>query len=253
MSDEQGKYNVISSAEKTLEMIELFVESGGSLSVSEMAKKLNMHVSSADRYVLTLQQKGFVEKNPRTGRFSLSDKLIMLSAALIASHPLTKAYLDMMHTLAYIYKTTTHIMAFHNGETVSLHKDLQTQNMAFNAAFFDKTRYLYCSAPGKLLLSTFSEEELEDYLGRTKLVIFTKNTLSTPEAIRADLENIRERGYSIHDEEWLPGNLTLAFPLRINGEIRGSMSLMCDIERKQEMLSEVTINHIKQLCREPSQ
>ena len=142
-------------------------------------------------------------------------------------------------------------MAFHNKTTITLHKDLQTQNMSFNNAFYDPTRYYYCSGPGKLLLSTFTDQELDDYLRRTRIIIFTKNTLPTPDAIREEIRRIRVRGYSYHDEEWLPGNLTLSFPLRVNGEIRGAMSLMCDIDRKAEMLSEQTIHSIMDMVREP--
>ncbi|MBO5557119.1 MAG: helix-turn-helix domain-containing protein [Oscillospiraceae bacterium] len=247
----QESTNIISSAEKTLELLEFLARNNGKISVSEIAKRMNIHVSSADRYMLTLQKSGFVEKNPVSGYFHLNEKIIALADLVSQSHPLTKKYLNTMHTLAYQYNTTTHIMAFHNKNTITLHKDLQTQNMAFNNAFFDPTRYYYCSGPGKLLLSTFTDEELDDYLRRTRIIIFTKNTLPTADAIREEIRRIRQRGYSYHDEEWLPGNLTLSFPLRVNGDIRGAMSLMCAIERKAEMLSEVTIDNIKSMLREP--
>lgn len=251
MDNNSSSLGIISSAEKTLQLIELLSENNGLLSVSEIAKRMNIHVSSADRYMLTLQSMGYVEKDPKTRNFRLNEKLILLSDRLTQSHTLTTRYLSTMHTLAYMYNTTTHIMAFHNGKTVTLHKDLQTQNLSFNHAFFDPTRYYYCSAPGKLLLSTFSDEELDYYLDHTKIILFTKNTLSTPEAIKDEIQLVRERGYSYHDEEWLPGNLTISFPLRVNGEIKGAMSLMCSIDRKEEMLARVTIENIKKMIREP--
>ena len=247
----QENTNIISSAEKTLELLELLAQNNGKIKISEIAKKMNIHVSSADRYMLTLQNSGYVDKDPVSGYFHLNEKIISLAGLVSQSHPLTIRYLNTMHTLAYQYNTTTHIMAFHDHETITLHKDLQTQNMAYNRAFYDPTRYYYCSGPGKLLLSTFTDAELEDYLQKTRIIIFTKNTLRTPEAIREEIARIRKRGYSYHDEEWLEGNLTLSFPLRVNGEIRGAMSLMCDIARKQEMLSESTIRNIQDMVREP--
>ena len=243
--------NIISSAGKMLELLELLAHNNGKLSVSQIAKRMNIHVSSADRYMLTLQSAGFLEKDPDSGHFRLNEEIIHLGDHVSQSHPLTVKYLDTMHTLAYLFNTTAHIMAFHNHETITLHKDLQTQNMAFNNAFYDPTRYYYCSAPGKMLLSTYTDEELEDYLSNTKIIIFTKTTLSTPDAIREEIQRVKQQGYSIHDEEWLTGNLTISFPLRVNGVIRGAMSLMCDIDRKQEMLAESTINRIKRMVREP--
>ena len=247
----QNNSSTISSAGKMLELLELLAHNNGRLSVSQIAKRMNIHVSSADRYMLTLQSAGFLEKDPDSGHFRLNEEIIHLGDHVSQSHPLTIKYLDTMHTLAYQFDTTTHIMAFHNHETITLHKDLQTKNMSFNNAFYDPTRYYYCSAPGKMLLSTFTDEELEDYLSRTKIIIFTKTTLPTADAIREEIYRVRRQGYSVHDEEWLPGNLTISFPLRVNGVIRGAMSLMCDIERKEEMLAESTINRIKRMVREP--
>ena len=246
-----NKNNTISSAGKLLELLEILAHNNGTITVSQIAKKMNIHVSSADRYMLTLQSAGYLEKDPSTGLFRLNSEIIHLAEHVKMSHPLTVKYLDTMHTLAYQFETTAHIMAFHNHETITLHKDLQTQNMSFNNAFFDPTRYYYCSAPGKMLLSTYTDEELEEYLARTKIIIFTKTTLPDADAIREEIQNVRRQGYSVHDEEWLPGNLTISFPLRVNGVIRGAMSLMCDIDRKEEMLSEATINRIKRMVREP--
>lgn len=226
------------------------VQGDGELSVTEIARALDTHTSSADRYLLTLQNLGYVEKNPRDGKFRMSDKLIKLSNKLIADHPLTAKYLDIMHTLAYEFDTTAHIMAFFKRETITLHKDLQTHNLSFNKAFFDPARYYYCSAPGKLLLSTLSEEDLEKYFSKVKFIKFTKNTLTSEKAVRENLAFIRSVEYSVHDEEWLPGNLTIAFPLRLDGEIKGSLSLMCDISMKDRMLNPSTTAYIKSRLRE---
>lgn len=251
MSDKMDYSYNITSAEKTVRLIELLAWSDGQLTVSEIAKRLYTHTSSADRYLLTLQNLGYVEKDPLTDRFRLADKIIQLNSTLIASHPLTKLYLDTMHTLAYEFDTTAHIMAFVGSSTVTLHKDLQTHNLAFNNAFFDPKRYNYCSAPGKLLLSILSEEELKKYFSKAKFIKFTEATLTSEEAVRKDIQKIRERGYSIHNGEWLPGNLTIAFPLTVKGKIRGAISLMCDISMKDKMLNQETIDYIKSKLIEP--
>lgn len=241
----------ISSAEKTLRVVELLAESNGRLSVADIAKALDVHISSADRYLLTLQKLGYAEKDLMTGRFRLTDKLLGLNSMLVANHPLTVRYLDIMHTLAYEFNTTAHIMAFYGMETITLHKDLQMQDMAVNGAFFARTRYHYCSAPGKLLLSTLSEEELCEYFRHTNLIRFTKTTLTTEESIRANIALIRKRGYSVSDGEWMRGALTISFPLRVSGEIKGAMSIITETENTDRILAPETIEHIKELLIEP--
>ncbi len=250
MSERKYSYN-IASVEKTMRLIELLVLNNGELSVTEIAKALDTHTSSADRYILTLQDLGYAEKDPRTGKFRMSEKLILLNNNLISKHPLTIKYLDIMHTLAYEFSTTAHIMSFYGNKTINLHKDLQTHNISFNKAFFDPTRYHYCSAPGKLLLSTMPDEGLEEYFAKVKFIKFTPKTLTSEKSLRENLELIRRTGYSVHDEEWLPGNLTIAFPLLVGGEIKGALSLMCDISMKDKMLLQSTTDYIKHKLKEP--
>lgn len=156
-----------------------------------------------------------------------------------------------MHTLAYNLNATTHIMAFYGLSTITLHKDLQTQNISYNNAFFDPKRQHYCSAPGKLLLSTLSEEQLSEYLSGLKFIKYTSTTITSEKELRENLELIRRVGYSVHNEEWLSGCLTVSFPLRVYGEIRGAMSIMCSIERKDEVLSPETLSEIKRMLAEP--
>ena len=45
--------------------------------------------------------------------------------------------------------------------------------------------------------------------------------------------------------------MTVSFPLRVYGEIRGAMSIMCSIERKDEVLSPETLSEIKRMLAEP--
>lgn len=241
----------IAAVERTLKLIEILAINKGNLTISEIAKKLDVHISSADRYLLTLQSMGYVDKDILTGRFKLSDRILKLNDSLIVDHPLSVRYLDTMHTLAYEFNTTTHIMAFYGRSTITLHKDLQTHNMSFNNAFFDPKRYHYCSAPGKLLLSTLSEKDLTEYFAQAKFIRFTQKTMTSEAEVREDLERIRQRGYSTHDEEWLVGNLTIAYPLRVGGRIKGALSLMCDIAWKDRMLSKKTVDSIKARLKEP--
>jgi IclR family transcriptional regulator, acetate operon repressor len=56
---------------------------------------------------------------------------------------------------------------------------------------------LHCTAIGKSLLAAMGDEVLE----RLELVQRTPRTLVSLEALRAELERVRERGFAIDDEE----------------------------------------------------
>ena len=53
------------------------------------------------------------------------------------------------------------------------------------------------------------------------------------------------------DGEWMRGTLTISFPLRVSGEIKGAMSIITETENMDRMLAPETIEHIKELLIEP--
>ena len=69
---------------------------------------------------------------------------------------------------------------------------------------------LHASASGKVLLATYDEERLERFL-LEPLVRFTPSTIATAEALRSELERVRELRYAFvidEEEEGLSGVAT---------------------------------------------
>jgi IclR family acetate operon transcriptional repressor len=54
---------------------------------------------------------------------------------------------------------------------------------------------------GKVLLSCFSEEAVEDFLQKKGLPRRTANTITDPDAFRDHLKIVRSQGYAMDDEE----------------------------------------------------
>jgi DNA-binding IclR family transcriptional regulator len=235
----------VASVEKTLKIIELLSKNNGKLHVSEIAEAVDCHVSSVNRFLITMQQMGYVDKNEKSNKYYLTDKLGAVTNSIVLQHPFTIKYLDLLYSLSYEYLMTTHIIAFCGFQGIVLHKNTMVQSVALNNAFFDPKRHHYCSAPGKLLLSTLSENDLALYFKKATIIKFHKNTLSTEEEIRKDLEKIRRVGFSIHNEEWLLGNFTISFPLKIDGRIKGAFSFMCEMKDRNKIYNREAIADIK--------
>ena len=89
-----------------------------------------------------------------------------------------------------------------------------------------KTIPLYCTAIGKVLLSDMSERELQHYLGRVTLKPFTPNTVKDEQALRSELEKIRNQGWASDDEEHEMGTLCIGAPIRdYTGKVIAAMSV----------------------------
>jgi len=73
---------------------------------------------------------------------------------------------------------------------------------------------MHASGIGKALLAALAPDELEALVESKGLPRFTERTLATPEALREDLAGIRERGWSLDDEERHEGMRCIAAAIR---------------------------------------
>jgi IclR family acetate operon transcriptional repressor len=80
-------------------------------------------------------------------------------------------------------------------------------------AYVGKRTPAHASALGKVLLAHQPDAELDTMLASKGLPRFTPHTLTTPEALRAALHQIRAQGYALDDEEMEIGLRCLGAPI----------------------------------------
>ncbi|MGE0406095.1 MAG: IclR family transcriptional regulator [Candidatus Korobacteraceae bacterium] len=71
----------------------------------------------------------------------------------------------------------------------------------------------HARASGKMLLALADPAKAEHFLAGLKLAPRTKNTITLPERLRAELQEVRARGYATDEEEFSEGLCCLAVPV----------------------------------------
>src|SRR3546814_16531480 len=84
----------------------------------------------------------------------------------------------------------------------------------------------YCTGLGKALLAHMPETERHDYLSSGTFVPLTPNTLTTPEALSAELDRIRRYGYALDEQEIVKDLGCIAVPIQPDGHMSEVISLM---------------------------
>jgi len=94
-----------------------------------------------------------------------------------------------------------------------------------SASWVGRRTALHCSASGKVLLAFMSEPERERQLDRTPARM-TPRTLVDPQELRAQLEEIRVRGYGQIEGELEEGLNAVAAPIRqADGRVNATLSV----------------------------
>jgi len=85
---------------------------------------------------------------------------------------------------------------------------------------------VHCCASGKLFLALLEEPSRQRLLRFSAMEPLTPSTITDRKLLSAELARIRKRGYSLDNEEFIPGMVAIAVPIKnASGAIRATLSV----------------------------
>lgn len=241
-----GDYNYnIASVEKAFKIIEFMSENNGGMSVTQIANELGSSVSSTNRFLITMSDIGYVAKDYTDNRYYLTNKFHMISNKLLKQNKLLDKYIPLANYISNKYSAMVNINSYVGGSVFHLYKD--------SKVFFSKeldfklgdTVPAYCCSAGKIMLSEYSEKELEKYFANTSLIKYQPNTISTEQEIREEIEKVKKCGYSVHNDEYILGLFCISLPLQSIGRQRGCITVIVPTSEKIRILNKEFILLVK--------
>lgn len=90
-----------------------------------------------------------------------------------------------------------------------------------------------CTASGKMYLSSLRPDYLDRYLRNAPLEKRTANTVTDVAALKAEVGQIRARGYALDNEEYMEGMCAIAVPVRSSqGRLLCTLSIHAPTQRQ---------------------
>lgn len=206
----EKKYYQIASLEKGIKILELLTEHG-ELSVTETAKLMETNRAGSHRFILTLKDLGYVEKNS-SNKYQPTLKIMRLAMKVANQFEIRSIARPFMHKLSIMYKETINLGFFKNSEIIHIDKIDSLEVLRMDSAIGDKAP-AYCTGLGKSILAFLPEHELDHYLENIKLKSLAPNTITSKKKLKAELFQIRENRYAIDDEEMVTGLRCIAAPI----------------------------------------
>jgi IclR family acetate operon transcriptional repressor len=185
--------------------------------LEQLADRLGSPKSSVHRALATLRRAGLAEQD-RDGRYRFGMEALRLSFGYYESLDQRVLVQPALDALAERFRETAHYAQLDRGEVVYVAKVVRQDHEGVQLGSRVGGRNpAHCTGVGKVLLSFAlpNEQAVEAYAAAHPLVTRTPATLVTPAALHADLEHVRERGYSIDQEENEAGVGCVALPIFI--------------------------------------
>jgi IclR family acetate operon transcriptional repressor len=176
----------------------LAAQSDQGISLSDLSLQLHMPKSTVHRYLATLTQLGLAERRD-DDRFRLGTKVIELAGSFLANSDLRNEGQSVLDALAAETDETVHLAVPSGTEVVYIAK-VESKHALRMYSYIGAKLPMYCTALGKAILAFGPPGRTREVLAR-KLKPRTPHTITSPDALLAELATIRSQGYALDDEE----------------------------------------------------
>jgi DNA-binding IclR family transcriptional regulator len=216
--------NAVRSVDRAAALLLALGESQGEAGVTELARRLGLHKSTASRLLATLQKRGLVEQDDETGKYRLGLVVIRLAERAERTLDLRGIAMPELERLARLTHETTGVGVL-DGESLLTVAQVDGPNLIAVGDWTGRSTPLHCVASGKVLMSSLAEREVLRIV-RRGLDQYTERTIVELEPLLEELARIRRRGYATAIGEYELGLNAVSAPIH---DARGNVIAAVDI------------------------
>jgi DNA-binding IclR family transcriptional regulator len=240
-AEERAKGN--QSVRKAITLLRATAEDGNA-NVSSLARTAGLPRATALRMIQTLEQEGFLLRIPGDDRVLLGPELLRLARSTDEQLLLREVSRPIIGDLVAALRETVTLSVVAPDAGLDLVSQVDAPAQLRPQSWVGQRFPLHASASGKVLLASYDDERLERFLDEP-LTRFTPSTITTAEALRAELHQVREQGYAVsrdEEEEGLSGISTgIAGP---RDELLGVLTLGGPTQRLDRQRGRHAVDHL---------
>ncbi len=209
--------------------------------------------ASTYRFLQTLLSQNMLSFDEETQKYKLGLRLVRLAHSAWARASLAPIARHILDQVSKETGETIHLAQLDNAQVLYVDK----RNAGRPIHMFSdagKIGPAYCTGVGKAMLAFLPDDERERCIAQQSFFAHTPHTLASPEALLADLEDVRKAGVAFDREEHEPGIICIAVPILSDaGRVLGSMSMTSTTERKSLDDLRAHQNKLQQAARDIAQ
>ena len=181
------------------------------MSLNDLTEILQLPKSTVHGLCTTLAYTGLIQRF-ENGAYHLGVRVMDLAHAYLSRTDLTADFLKILEEMKPMPEETIVLSVLDNAEVVYLARRKGTRLFGFD--FHMGMRLpANCAASGKVLLSTLPPEQVIAMTEGGSFKQLTPNSLTNSDALMTQLEETRQRGYAIDDEETRRGMVCIGAPV----------------------------------------
>jgi DNA-binding IclR family transcriptional regulator len=234
---------------KFMAVLQLIADAADAPTIAQLAALTGYPRPTVYRIVGALIAEGLVVETRHGASYALGPRLMSLASRSWERSDLRIAATEALQTLRDVTQETVHLAVRSGSEMVYIEK-LESPHAVRMASRIGTRVTLYSSSVGKAYLSALPRADRDALLRGLTFERFTPNTITARDALDAELDATRERGYAEDREE----NEAQIFCygsaiLDTNGRPLACVSISIPLFRKCATPLETYVTPLKDACR----
>lgn len=213
--EEERRGRFSSSLQAGLAILNCFSAQKPVLGIAKLADELNMSRSTTHRYASTLVALGYLEQD-HARRYRLAPRVADMGMSVLDSMALRGKAREPLRELREQTGRTASLAVL-DGTQIRYVDRRRGWRRGQHAVDLDlgagACLPAQSTAMGKVLLAYLPDREREQLIGELELAKRGPKSITSKKALRAQLQQVREEGIALGDEELAPGVRTIAAPV----------------------------------------
>lgn len=215
------------SLSRAIDVLEVLESAPSGLRLSEIARRADLHVSTAQRILVALEQRGRVERDDN--RYRAGAGLLFGAHAYLTGSPLVINARPVLQELAASTELTASVFVRTGFHRAVIARVVGSDPLRYELPVGERLP-LHVGA-GKTLAAQFPDEDRERLVAEVTPYVAASGREWTAAALREELDRVRAQGYAVASGERVLGTRSVSAPVRDpDGEAVAAMQVTGTLE-----------------------
>jgi DNA-binding IclR family transcriptional regulator len=216
------------SLRRAVTILRIFTENEPSLTVGEIARRLDLHKSTVSRILSTLADEGLVWHDTATGRYSLGLGLVELAGVALGQIDVRSASMPHIERLANLTGETVTVCVLREREAVTV-AHVASRHSVRHVSWIGRRLPLRTTAAGKVFLAALATRG-QAWMTPPETGNFDRTEILP--AMASEYRVIRKRGIAMEVDEFEVGSVAIAAAIQdATGAVVAAVSIGGPTER----------------------
>jgi IclR family acetate operon transcriptional repressor len=207
-------YGGVQSVARALTLLEIIADLGGEASLTDIAGKAGLNVSTCHHLLSTLVSKGYAARVPNRRSYALGARVLYLSQVCLRQVDLPRRATPFIERINVSTGETIHLAVLQGSSIIKILKRDARHAIRVDSASLGRSDAAHATATGKAILAWLSHDDVSHMMAEHGMARFTDKTITDLAALFDELAHVRRDGYAIDREEFIGGVICVAAAIR---------------------------------------